>query len=752
MKRILSFALTVIILFTVLTPCAFAKDGEETEDFENSVYFTCTYNSDEDQILIDGTVNHDVMISHGDYAIRVFSILPGENTDAVLNSSDNEALAESSMTVRFTFYIDVNNILERYSRYVIVFTSPDGIDYIAGEPQLPSFSSEFQYDANDRTGFKGAIFDSPFHIGNSGAGTVVVDFYLDRAMGDVTDSYLYPAGDSYFYIKKSYVNEIDKELIAASLSDSKVYIRLLLDERSNKLGAIGGENSQGQNIPDVYSPDVLDFVSAVTEFLAERYDGSNGKVYGFIPGTKIDESYESVSEQMTVEWYSEIYTLYLVVVGNASRAVDNTLDIVIPLSDNIENKIETEDALSKVLLENIIRRLDENVSGHFDCSVMIESDSVPDILGVISEKEKVTSNTNTVTRITPDNIGDYIVYLQSLTSAYESAPIHIIYKWTPNKELTGSALCCAYIYSYLKLISHGSVSSFVADFSGDAELSYPDVEKVFCDIDTDKSIERINAYAEYLGAETWDEIVDDDVELPKLRTVLKKEFFKERPDGITGEFCYTSFSASSVFEAMTQGQNCVSLTSDYDSTGIRVLRVTSGNMSAGEYMETVGYFEYPESYIYTKTLSLKIELADNGENQNSVYEIMLTLGSKDKRLNVRGTLCSGEVAVLYFDSEEFSDISNADYVKISARCLTGDTQGFSLLLHDITGYSNEYTSEELQTLINELRLKMQGIGDEESHGFNKNVVITIITVVVSLIAVGIGLFMVFRREEENGKS
>lgn len=752
MKRILAFILSMIIFFTILTPCFSAQGSDESEILENSVYFTCTYNSEQDQILIDGTVNHDVMISHGDFTIQVFSILPGQSTDDVLNSYDTDALAESSMTVRFTFYIDVTNILERYSRYAVVLTSPEGVYYVAADPQLPSFSSEYQHNTNDRTGFKGLLSNSSFNIGNSGAGTVIVDFYLDQAMGDVTDSYLYPSGDSYFYIKKSYVNEIDKKLIAASLSNSNVYIRLLNDASSDKLSSVGGEDMQYNNIPDLYSSEVLDFVSAVTEFLAERYDGSNGKVYGFIPGSKVDDIYLGVSDKMTLEQYADLYTLYLAVVGNASRSVNNTFDIVIPLSDNTDNKSDTEKSMSAVLLENIISRLDKNVSGRFDCSVMIESDNIPEnIYNKLLQAKSITNNISDVTSITSDNIGDYISYIHSLEGAYENAPIHVIYKWTPNSKLTGSALCCTYIYSYLRLLSYDDISSFIVDFSQDAENNYFDIEKVFCDIDTDEKNDIINIYSSYLGEESWDDIIENRADLPTLRTVLKKNFSKEKPEGIMGEFCYTNFSSSSIFEAMTQGQNCISLTSDYNSTGERILRVTSGAMSAGEYMETVGYFECPESYIYTNTLSFKVELDDNSDNKNAVYEIMLTLGSGNKRINVSGTLCPTESEVMYFDIGEFSDISNADYVKVSARCLTGDTQGFSLLLHDITGYSNEYTSEELKTLIDELRLKMQGIEDEDDNSFNKTIVITTITVVVSLIAVGIGLFMVFKRDEENGK-
>ena len=574
-----------------------------------------------------------------------------------------------------------------------------------------------------------------------------MDFYLNKAKGDVSDSYLFPTGDSYTYIKKSYINEIDKRMIAASLAGSKVYIRLLVDNVSESLSSTVGVSGERYGLPDLYSTDVLDFVSAVTEFLAQRYDGNNGQIYGFIPSTSIDVALSQAIDQVSVDEYADLYTLYLVVVGSASRVINNQFDIVIPLSDSI-NTSQIDQALSSVLLENIIKRLDDNVSGVFDCSLMIETSNTPEIISDVLLQNN--ENNGTPIYISPDNIGDYISYIRSLDNKYESTPLHIIYKWTPSMELTGNSLCCSYIYSYLKLISYDRVSSFTVDLSGDAKINYSDLEKVFCDIDTSEKARTIDQYASCFGADSWEEIIDSSVDIPTLRTVVKQQFYKEAPNGIKGEFCYMSFSSSLVFETMTTGQNCISSMVDYDPDGMRVLRVTSDAMEVGEYMETVGVFEYPESYIYTDTLSLKIAL--DSTDENAIYEIMLTLGNLDKRINVTGTLCSGESAVMYFDVKEFSDISNANYIKISARCLTGETKGISLLLHDVTGYSTEYDSETLEKMIYELRQSLRGQADEEESEFNKTMIITIITVVICLIAVGIGLFMVFRREEDSSRN
>ena len=740
MKKIISFIMTVLIIWAVLSPCVLAESADDAQKLLDTVSFTCVYDDVTDKIIVDGMVNHEVMIKHGDYVIRLFSLLPGQSRDKLLGLPDERELARSTMAAKFTFEVNVTDVSSRFSRYAIVLTSPDGEDYIAGEPQSPSVASTYKYNAGDRLTFKGLLTDKPSRISNSGAGTVIVDFYLNRAVGDVTDGYMMSVRGEYLHIKKSYVDELDKRINAASLSGGRVYVRLLL-EQSEKLPSVSGTN-----IPDVYSADVVKFVSAVTEFLAQRYDTDSGRIHGFIVSTKIDTEYLNTQDKHTYEQYVDTYSLYLMMIGNVARVVNSSIDVVIPFSDSAACVADSEQMISAAILEGISSTLDTNLPSGFSCSVMIESQSTP---GIVAGEASANGGEQNAKLITPDNVGDYVSYIQSLKTIYKSAPAHIIYKWQPNRTLKGNELCCAYIYSYLKLSAYKEISSFVTVFSGNTEDKYSHIKKVFCDIDTQHRDETIEPYAKNLGKESWKDVIGAEISASTPRSVIDMQFYTEKPEKTTGEFCYTVFSTA-FFDAMHKGQNCVSTLSDYDVNGNRVLRVSSSAMAKGESMEAIGYFEYPESYAYTPTLSLTAELM--GGNPNAVYEIMLTLGSAGKRINATGAISAGGTVTLYFDAEEFSDISNAEYVKISVRCLTGDTEGVSVLLHDIKGYSSEYTTNELDSLINNLRLEIMGDETEQDEKIDRTVIMTAVIVVVSLIAVATGLFMVFRREEENGKN
>ena len=263
--------------------------------------------------------------------------------------------------------------------------------------------------------------------------------------------------DSYIHIKKSYINEIDKQIRAAAVKNSKIYIRLL-NKKNTEDGAYG--------IPDLYSEQVLDYVFTVSGFLAERYDEDNGDISGMIVGTKIDdvEATNYIGE-ISLEEYAERYTLYLVVVGNAVRELNKDFDIVIPFSDM--NDYSSDAYINKnirpsVLLEEIIYRLDKNVSGTFNCSIMIESDNVP--LNINEQSIGDGINIDILTDgsvIGPDTVSGFISYLQVLTAKYESVPSNVIYMWSVDSDMVGNALCCAYVYTYLRLMRYPEISSFV---------------------------------------------------------------------------------------------------------------------------------------------------------------------------------------------------------------------------------------------------------------------------------------------------
>ncbi len=753
MKRIISFILSIIFVLAVLAPsvCAQGTKEKSEKEFLNAVTFSCTYDVKKRQIFIDGTVRHDFMISHGEYTIKVYSVMPGEKYESVIADPEREHLAQTDMTVKFNFYIDADSISERYSKYAIVLCSPAGENFLAGQPMLPSISSELEYDTAVRSNFKGISTESPIDVGSSGAGTVVVDVDISKTVGDAADSILYPMRDTYIHMRKSYIRDIDDKVLSASLNGAKVYLRLLLRADSAEYAIASSNNKNTYSMPNLYSERVLEYIFTLSEFLCDRYDGtSHGKACGMIAGIRIDDT-KSTNQigGLSVDEYAELYTLYLVVVGNAARAVRKDFDIVIPLSDRNDydgNTYINDTVRPTVLLEAIAYRLDENVSGDFDCTVMIESQSSPVKISELSDTdfEAVTDKT----LIGPDTVDSFISFLKKLSKKYQSAPTNVIYMWSAENGIYGNELCCAYIYTYLKLYDKNQISSFVVKLDEDA---YKSLKNVIRHIDTANSSDVISPFCKYLGVDTWSACIDAPVNITTIHSFYDKSFTSAKPSGVSGEFGYMDFTASSIYNLMLEGHNCDYIRSDYDSHGTRILRVGASLDKVGAAVETVGIFEYPESYIYTPTLSLIVGVEDKSANADALYEVTLTLGTKDAQTYAVGVLKNGEDKELFFDASDFAGYAEAEYIKISARALTQKSENFSILLHDIKGYSTEYSNEQLKELIEAKRLEIRNQSVEDGGEFDFTLVMTIAGVVFAMSMLGVGLAIIFKRDEDSSE-
>ncbi len=747
MKKICAFIVCIAMIIPFFVSSASAVQADNTELNNNVVYYTCDYDASSKQVIIEGTVNHDFMVSHSDYIIKVVSVLPGEDFDNI-NIYDRSVLAEAFMSVKFTFFIKADSNAERYSKYAVIFFSPDGEDLIVGEPKIPSVSSAFSYDSDKRIGFKGILADNMSLISDSGAGTVIIDVDFGKMLGETSDSILYPMNDSYIHIKKSYISELDKKAVSAAVGGGRVYFRLLLNADETFIEPFSYSKEKKYSIPNVYSETVIDYIYALTSFLAERYCDKYNGIYGIIAGTCIDET-ENVNSigDIDAEEYAELYTLYITVLANAVRRNDNTADVVIPLSsanDYTSNLSTAVRIRPSVLLEKIIYRLDNTVSGDFDCSAMIESETTP--LGItpnnIGDGINLGYKENTAS-LGASNISDFTDYLEVLSKRYDNVPSNIIYLWHSAPSLVGDALCCSYAYNYYTLAKNSAVSSFVADF-GENTASAEGLLKY---IDTDKSNEYLSKLLRYFKDMSW---VDDK---PAVKRVLiEKELFSSKPNGMSGFFNYMDFTSSSVFECMNVGANCDYIRSDYDSYGTRALHVGINPLELGETAECIGFFKYGEDYSYTDFLSLKFKVSDVTADEGALYEVSLTVGMDNSRIVASGYVQNGAVSELFFDVSDFSAISYGDCIKISVRCLSGESEALSLWLYELNGYSDEYTSEELVKLIEASRRNIRGEKENDDGSFDYTLIITVAGIMFAIGAVAVGLFMVFRRENDYEKN
>ena len=744
MKKIVAFFLVIVIIIFGSVSSVFAEGEKAAEKnlFYDSVSYTCAYDSKIEQIVISGTVDHGIMTSFSDYSIEIYSLEHGESFEQMLLRTDAKALASSAMSMKFTFNLPVSRIEDRYLRYTVALVSPSGEKYMAAHALLPSVASEESF--SDGTSFKGIMLENASIVGNSGAGMVIVDVNLSELIGDISDSILYPMDDTYIYIKKSYVSELDKMIVTASASDAKVYLRLLINRNDETLAYRPTENGEGFSAPNVYSKSTVSVLYAISRFFAERYDGDNGVMAGAILGTPIDVILKETMTEDDLGVCVDIYATYADIVGNALRMSNATLDVAFPVSDNNSYSSTNEDKVLSRLIDAISKKLDEQLSSAFNCSLVVESSYVPFDISNGGLSKKIDMSVADNSRVHAKNISILTSFIKQLSRSNNCAPKSIIYLWDVPQGLVGNALCSAYAYNYYSLKQNSQVVAFVTRFEDDS--AYEGLECLFRYIDTKESNTYTAPLLKYFGQGSWKDIIGSDIVTRPVSTVFEVVMTEKNENDHIGEFTYIDFSSSSTLEFMNKGYNCTALKSEHTSEGERAMCVYGGALKVRDSVECIGLLGYKESYKYTPQMSLTLCVTDDNADSNSLYEVSLTFGDGTERIVACGIVRGGEKTELCFDISQYGDVCFSDYFKISVRAMTRDTQSCSVWLYSIKGYSTQYFSEDLNGLIEEQRQQIQNSGDNDENN-SKTVIFTIVGIVFAMVVVGIGLMMVFRKEE-----
>ena len=745
MKKVVCVVMCIVFCWMIFVPFVFAEDSTEfadspkTDEYIGAVSFSCTYDSEKSQVLIAGTVSHDFMISHPDYEIHIYSAVPSKDIQEAITASDVLPLAKSSMSVRFTFYVEVENIIDRYSNYAVVLSSPEGQNFLAARPLMPAVNSTYEYDKEDRTHFKGLNTDSGNSIVDEGIGTAIIDIDLNLLEGDAADSIIYTVKNTSFNIRKSYVDKLDRSILAASLNNCNVYLRFLYhpNEETSKYG-----------IPSVYSENALEYVCNISEFLVNRYSQGNGRIAGIIIGSCADDV-ETLNDigGLAAENYCEQYSFYTAVIANAVRQINSNVDIVISVSDRNDYSYEgyKDNKLNpSAFLDRVADFLDSSFSQKFSYSVIIESNASP--LGIDGEKiiNGIDTKNTDNTVIGAYNISVFCEFLDELRTKYESAPSSVTYMWHASSSLDGAALSCAYVYSYLKLLQNKEISSFVLDVS---DSQYKEISALLSVIDTPMANTQTEYLLKYFKATSWEKIIGDNVTFPSFCRLWTKAFAEQSLQPTKGSFTYMDFSVASDFNSMRAGENCTTILSDQDTDEIRALRAISAPLKRGDTVQIIGSLQYPESYAYTSVISITVEANDLSASENALYEIALTVGNNKNRIVAKGILKNGVRTELYFDVSEYAAENLANYLTFSVKSVTEDSDSLSVWIHDVKGYSSEYSSDELRVLVENERNEIRNFADTDAVGFNYKIVIIIVAVTFAAFSLGIGLMILFRRDD-----
>ncbi|MBO5415605.1 MAG: hypothetical protein J6A83_03120 [Clostridia bacterium] len=770
MKRLISFLIVAVMIFQCFSVLVSATDfsvfdidekelansGENIGDIHN-----CIYLPEEEKVRVSGTVNHEVMVTHNDYKIALFAVPEGETLYDIVTAPEAEPLASADISIKFEFEVDAKTNTERFSRYAVVIYNDSGDLKLIDEPKHANVETSYTYDAEDKTAYKGVGTSLVSSATDSGVGTAIIPVYLEKLLGSSSTGYLYAIQGSYIYFDKAYVGELDASVKSLAATGSRVYLQFLISaDAESGIAVLNVPDTEKYALPDMSAEQSVNLIVAFTDFICDRYETRNDShISGIILGSSVDTGYSA--ELGDIESYADNYAHYMMVAGTVARAITPSIDIVIPLSD--KNTYGAEDYSAVVskpseLLENICKFFDKCFSDGFSFSSMIETSSIP--YGINEEtilNKKGFSPESNEEIINADNAKLYSAYLDTLRAKYDSSPQSFIFVWSVPTNISGNVLSCAYAYSYFKLMSNERISSFVVSFAQSEKegiyIGYSKISNIIKYIDTADSFAITAPQLDMLGASNWYAVIDDMYSgRLDIRRILELEKLDTMPENIIGNYSYYDFSYYTAVSEWFGGSLCDSLKIDYSDISGRSLQAhfLGKTQNPTDFAEIYCNYEYPENFVYTPYMSLNFSIENDDNDKGALYEIRIAFGSGKNSAEITELCRAYEQKTVLFDISDFCEVSMADYIKIGVRCLSGEESGYKLCFASMEGYSSEYISEELETLISEERLRIRNMlqvdksdGEKEENTF---LVVAVVAVVIAVI--GVGIFMCFKREEE----
>ena len=766
MRRLIAFILVTVTVMMCMCHIVSANTVESSDILDNSsdetyeslgsgaINFTSSYSNDAKRIEISGNVNYNVLVTYGKYTLEVLRILPNQSIKAAVTADEPDIVARMDISARFAMSFEVKTAIHRFSQYAIVLRSPDGELLLASAPQYIGVSSKYSYQNAEGSEFKGIMPSSYAEVsvsGDLGFGSAIIPVYYNRLVNESKNGYMFSHEDTHYFFDKTYIDELDAKIRTYSASGARVYLQLLMPSNTQKA-------TNSYEMPDVYNAETVANIYTYVRFLVSRYNSYvDGQIGGLIVGRQIDTVTGNYNGGLSVDEYAKKYAFYLAVVANTARLENPDIDIVIPISNrdsySVSANVPSEGYSSSVLVENILSSLDEFFATGLNCSIMLESSTVP--VGIAVQENDGAENTYFYEAIPEgsdvigvNNIALFDSFFSALRGKYRSAPKSYIYCWQVPKELYGTALECSYAYSYYTLSSNSRVSSFVVSFSNVETGVAEAVGRTIKYIDTANGNEQCSKLLAYFGVDSWSDLVRGYSE----RTHIIRNLYFSKNETLKnqkwkGSFSFFDFSTGDISDWYGASYS-QSLRSDYGEGGQRVLRQTVGRSMGAAHSDLLCLNEYDEVLSYTPALKFKLEITDGEISTGAVYELTVTVGIKGSSVSESCLVRSGEICELWLDVDRYSRDNKASYIKISSRSVSGDPDEYSVWLYDVVGYSNIYDSQHLSSLINAERQNIRNQSNSNDDKSTENAIYWVVfSIILGAIFMGGILIMIFRRDD-----
>ena len=686
----------------------------------------CRYIKDKQVIEITGELSFTATVLYAGETLALFALEPDEDGRYLPNKTP---VARIGVSFAFSFTVEATSAEEIYARYVIAAVTEKGERIPLCTPIYPDIA---ETPAPSDIGFKGFHTDSLFSVIDSGAELEIVDVYLDRLQSEQNSGILYAGAHSYYYFNEAYVNELDRRVQNLSGVGCAVYLRFLISADANGYPFVSyTEDSSGILNKGILvnSEQALLAVHAFTDFLTLRYaNGSKGNISGIILGRRADQAatYGYIGS-MGLDAYVERYATSLNLIAGAGRNNIPNLHIAIPVSDAMWSDTVVPENLtgsyfSELFLVSLLEALNTCVINPPTFSVMLESDSVPDLL----LKSKNTYGT--------DRISSFLATIEEYGSFYPFLDTKILYAWTPQELLSDEQLCAAYALQYIGLRLNDRVRSFIVDFSlAEASGDHTDaktLQYLTTYIDTYKSAAATESVLNTLGIDSFSEIYLTYNESALYnRQLIRVELDKTGyQSGAVPKGSYKMWDFATVTEVQNwyAGHACDDLSVLARALNARFF----AQLPSEEYAEIAYHFDQLKDISFAPLMRLTVGLDGT---ENVLYEVQVRLIGENVTVISSDVITSGNTQELYLDLSSYApQLTKLRGIRICVRPLAQDASEYNFRLHDITLESSVLSDEELAARMASDSNDLNNDAGEDKKDYTTPIVVTVLIVLVSI--------------------
>lgn len=751
MKKIicLLLVLSTFLVLLAMPVLASTTDGDtvskDTADMTDILSFKSVYDAKTKRVNISGTLESKFFEKYRDWKIVAYAIPPGESVDSVVLDTERQPLAEVTASINLELSFKVRSLTDLYSRYAIFLRSPEGVLQLTTEPQYPEVASTHEYEEG-RESYKGisaAIGAVPPELS---AGTAILPVYWDELFSDISSTLFFLADGKQYFFNKSVIDELDVAMRSMSISGSKIYLRLLKRPNSEEIGS-------EYVMPDVYDNETITKMHAAVSFLTERYRSKeDGEISGFILGKGWDDPDKyNYADDVRFGEYLERCGAYTVIVANAARSIEPSLDIVIPLTAEGFTSKKDGGEYFRSFTDQLLAYLDNSFYAGINCSFILDVIATP--LGMTNESATLGADLGYIDpegRISAGAQKSFSIYLSELGEKHVSCPDKYIFSWSPERSLRGNSLSAAYAYSYYALLSDPMIYCFCVDLTGNnVNTNMKDASYVIKHIDTTDTLAATEDLVYVFGKESWSEMFS----ATAISASAVKQYYTAVPtptipNSSRGRFSYFDFSESNLIENWYAGVGCRNIKIDYREDATKSLLADLALSGTDRASEILYIYDYPDNMIYTPELQFRFHISDTCED--SLYEVRFTLENASNRYESSAIVEGDTPTDISLDISRFVKSNEVSSIRVSVRSLDKSASECRLWLYDIEGHSNVYSSSQLRDLIIQERDKVRNPDVASGDDQLLSSVVIAIAVIAAAGVLGMGVFVAFRREDRYG--